>query len=536
MREENRHHHLYAIVALVLIAPLLFIEFPPFVDYYSHISRIFILNHLDAFSTFYSKSATVPPNIAMDVIVGFLSSFMPWQTAGWLFLVTIFGLQLSGLFVLSRRLWGDQKLYAGPLLASALLFNNVLAIGFLNYLFTLGLLFWALVVWLGIRERGWISVPLVGTAIAAILFYGHAVVFAIYAIIVLSHEIRISWPHSRGGTWLFFGQLTKSTLPLLLPLAIALSMQIHEEDLVVSWRSPYLFFRLKSIAWLFDSGWWPFEPAVLAFNILGILGLGALAIYKGRLSFSKSMLAPVVTLTVVFFLMPSRVATGLHLDDRLPLAIALLALASLRIDFKARSHGRLFGVLLVAFLTARGVYIAWDYMDFDKRMQAVMTGLTVVAPGSIVAVMDDQTSPSYSRTPRGYRFRHAASLATTQNPAFVATIHAIPHQQRIVVRPQFEGLYNMQENVPWLVSSLAEVKSILERIRSILCARAKGPAQRWKSLYVVVLHPWETANKMGHLGSVKSRTDDLIVVDMGPRETFCRGGQDLALPVDRGTR
>ena len=71
--------------------------------------------------------------------------------AGQVFTIAAFVLILSGTLALNRALFGYWS--ALPLVAAPLLYNGVLLVGVMNYVFGIGLALWALAAWVALRER-----------------------------------------------------------------------------------------------------------------------------------------------------------------------------------------------------------------------------------------------------------------------------------------------------------------------------------------------------------------------------------------------
>ena len=82
------------------------------------------------------------PNLMIDLIVPVLHRFMSVYLAGQIFTIAAFALIASGTLVFSRALNGRWSPL--PLVALPLLYNGVLLVGVMNYVFGIGLAFWPL--------------------------------------------------------------------------------------------------------------------------------------------------------------------------------------------------------------------------------------------------------------------------------------------------------------------------------------------------------------------------------------------------------
>src|SRR5258705_9320652 len=120
----------------------------------------------------------------MDLIVPVLARVIDIYQAGQLFLILIFAVTLSGALMLNRALSGRWS--ALPLASAPLLYNAMLLVGVMNYLFGVGLTLWALAAWIGLRERAWYVRLGIAALFAVALFFCHLFSVGLFGLALLA--------------------------------------------------------------------------------------------------------------------------------------------------------------------------------------------------------------------------------------------------------------------------------------------------------------------------------------------------------------
>jgi len=139
---------LFVALMAVAIIPVLSHRLPPLSDYVNHLARVHVINEIGEdpnLSRFYSIDWAIIPNLMIDLVVPWLSEVMNVYAAGQTFTVLSFLLIVSGTLALNRALFGRWSVL--PLIAIPLLYNGVLLVGVMNYVFGIGLALWALAGW-----------------------------------------------------------------------------------------------------------------------------------------------------------------------------------------------------------------------------------------------------------------------------------------------------------------------------------------------------------------------------------------------------
>ena len=511
-KSPYRQYLLPVFVLLLVLWPLIFITFPPFLDYYSHLARVHITSNIDDFSEFYAINKTIPPNVSFDVIVRAFLKIVSIETAGWLFLVSVIVVQATGIWILNGRLQGRQGVPIGPIIGCAILYNFVLTMGFLSYLFALGLMLWMIWFWLLIRERSWWITLSLGSGAAILLYFAHLAVFGLYGIIIVGFELQqILRDHQksvRERSYVFI----KSGIPFLVPTLLYIT-SFHGDMHLVQYSQPFFLGKLYAIVGTLNTG---SSPVYL--SIAGLAILATLALTLGRLRFSTSMILPIALLTLLFLGAPTTFAGNRYFDDRLPLPIVLLVCASVRVDFPSRGRTIIVMGALVAFLAIRGIALSQDFMRFDAEVQQSLRLFNRIEPRSVVAVAIDATHPEYSWSARGQANWHVASLAALHAPIFVATTHAFPFQHTMVLKGvPFTDLYAWQKQLPIEVMSGEQLENAVSRYREISQlkpASGETPARRY---YLLLLMPYTLTEAAGTQGVIIGKTKWFLLLQINPK-------------------
>jgi hypothetical protein len=138
-----------ALLSVVLLAvasiPIATHQLPPLSDYINHLARTHVIDAIGTdpdLGRYYVVEWQIIPNLMIDLIVPVLHRFMSVYLAGQIFTIAAFALIASGTLVFSRALNGRWSPL--PLVALPLLYNGVLLVGVMNYVFGIGLALWAL--------------------------------------------------------------------------------------------------------------------------------------------------------------------------------------------------------------------------------------------------------------------------------------------------------------------------------------------------------------------------------------------------------
>lgn len=383
---------------LVALLPLFATPVLPFIDLYNHLARYFVLSHLDAIPLLrqnYAANWSILPNIGLDVIGTLVLRVLPPAFAAHVTVIAIFALQYGGVLFFNRQLAGRTSPLVALLLVP-LLYSFILNWGFANFLFGLGLVFWAAGWWLARRDRLAVALP-VACVLAVVIFLTHGLAFALYGVLLAALELG-----------LFLARRPRPPTALLRALLPVLAQAVV----------PVVLFRLaatsqsqagltnadESVARLAETGalsarlWELFqyrlttivrveEGPALWFDALTFtvqLGVVAALLWRGRLRLARVAWPALVVAALLVALVPPAMFGVGYVADRMPLFMALLVVGSLVPRLRGDGFERTCIGVLAAVVAVRLVVIAagWqayarDYAEFEDVAARLPRGALV---------------------------------------------------------------------------------------------------------------------------------------------------------------
>lgn len=370
-------------IFLVALIPLFATPVLPFIDFYNHVARYFILANIDSSPLFqqnYRSNWTILPNVGLDVIVTGLMTVLPEAVVPRLTIILIFAVQYSGILFFNRALTGRTSPLVA-LLIVPLLYSFILNWGFANFLLGLGLVFWAAGWWLRQRRRLPVALP-VACLLATAIFFVHGLAFALYGILIGMLEIGLWWraPPRRLRPLLLAMPplLAQAVVPVLLFLAAKTSQ--NPEGLT---NADEAITRLSRQGQLADRLWALFQHRIvsivrvaegpsLAFDIATLLAMVALLlllIRDRRVAIAGAAVPALFVFALLVVITPPAMFGVGYVADRMPLVLAMLFVGTLDISVgTSRVAGRVAAVMaIIIAVRLAGIALAWQPYAADKR-------------------------------------------------------------------------------------------------------------------------------------------------------------------------
>jgi hypothetical protein len=113
----------------------------------------------------------IVPNLALDIFGPPLLHVLPVYVAGRALLAGAVVLPVAGVVLYHRAIFGRASWW--PLVAGLVAFNGIFFLGFLNFLYGVGLAFAAAAFWIRLADRRPALAVVVGTVAATGLFFCH---------------------------------------------------------------------------------------------------------------------------------------------------------------------------------------------------------------------------------------------------------------------------------------------------------------------------------------------------------------------------
>lgn len=423
---------LFAALLAVVCVPLFLTPLPPLVDYPNHLARMHVLaslNQSQLLRQYYAIAWRPVPDLAMDLLVPPLLGMVSLQTAGKLFLGLCYFLSTSGVAVLHRVVY--RRWSAWSLTAFLLIYNRLLLWGMVNFVFGLGLAFWALAGWIAWRERGFALRLAFGLIAALAVYFAHLMAFGIYGAMIVGYEAGRSWRHRAAPGPAIRGLLV-ALVPLLPGIVLFASVFVPLHA-AAAFTAGIRFGRparkLDLLFSVFDLYSRPFDVACFGLAVIAT----ATAYWRGWLRIAPEMVAPLVFLALLYIIMPDTLFGATGADRRMPLAMALLLIGGSAWQVSFAQRGRAFLSAALVLFVIRLAVVAANWQASGRIYTELLAGLDALPSGARVAVAFPAEEVNVETTP----LLHFPVLAVARRDAFVSTLFAYPTQQPIA----FSGEY-----------------------------------------------------------------------------------------------
>ncbi|HUZ72438.1 MAG TPA: hypothetical protein VMU87_05590 [Stellaceae bacterium] len=499
-RTRNRVWMLALAAAVLAALPVIAARHLPLLDAPAHEARLAVLRDLlvtGRGSAFYDLSTFFLPNIAFDLIGLKLVGLTDPETAGRIFFGLTLALTLWGVLALNRVAIGRWS--AAPLAASLLLYNLISILGFFSYAFGLALVPWALAARLKLERAALLFRFLAGAILALILLFCHVFDFGIYALMtggfMLAALIDRRIGLVQAGLWAF------ESVPAL---ALYLVMSGGAEGRV-RYEPHFFMIKLFGIVKSVTSG---SMTGDIAF-VIGALLVLVLAFAYARTRLAWPFVPGLVLLGIAYFALPSKLASGSYVDERMPIAVALLTLAGLdmRVRRSTVSDALVAAIGLTLIVKQTALMVLWR--SFDPIIDSIEATLDRLPDGAVV--MQAECQPDSNDIKGVYRERqpsvtHLPALAAFDDTRFIPSIWAIAGQHSIRVKPAYRPWYDLFWSFPASICSAAGYRSALRQTEGLADQQAAA-GRAVPPLYFLLLRPPEPGTLAPEATPVATGTD-----------------------------
>jgi hypothetical protein len=471
-----------AAASALAILPILAAHHLPLLDAPGHEARLAALRDLlitGRGSPFYASGSFFLPNIAFDGIgLGLIYVVGP-ETAGQIFFGLALVLTLWGILALNRVATGRWSFV--PQVSALLLYNLISILGFFSYAFGLALVPWALAARLRLEGSRPVAGFLLGSAFGTILLFCHAFAFGVYAAMsagfvlaaLLGRRLWVAGALARGFE-----------LVPAMGLFVAMPMRGRGE---IRYEPNFFQVKLFGIVEPLTSSCLTADIALAA----GLMAFILLAAASSRAKLAPGFAPGLAALFALYLALPFELGSAANLDKRMPIAIALIALAGLDIHIRRGAAAFVLAGLIVAALMVKQGALAFLWRSFDPVIDAAVASIEALPAGSVV--MQSECHPEASGILSTYRkwqppMTHVAALASFDDTHFVASTWAIPGQQPITIKAPYRGYNRLQTAFKSSTCAADEYRAQLASIRTL--AETEGAAATpAPPLYFFVIRP-----------------------------------------------
>ncbi len=415
----------YALLALLLAAPLLAVEVPLGGDTLNHLARIHVRAHIaddpDLARLFEIRDVLVP-YMGLDWLLTPLARVMPILVVGRIAVVLLLWGLVGAVLVLQRTFTG--RIGFEPLLMGLVSYNALLGWGLLNYaLGVIGALL-GLAAWHRLRGQRWLLRLAVFTMVATLMYFVHLFALALYGVMLGAYEV-----FGRGRPWRTPVRDWMLLAAQFLPAAILwlqLAMPPGAES--GTYWLPEAKFRLLTSPFLFAGASGGLDPGMAV--CVGCLFLLVRSTRSGLLRWNCGLGAMVAVLALVSLILPTQMFGVFIVDLRFPVATACLTIAAVQIVPGANRQLLPLGVLLVAATLVQVGSAGAAMRACDRHYSEIRIALRAVPRGSILTAIEEVELPAPGVRCSNLRiYDHIPQLITLErsgySPGFFARVTSV---------------------------------------------------------------------------------------------------------------
>jgi len=432
---------MFVAVTIAVSIPIITHPLPPLSDYLNHLATAHVVDAVandPDLDRFYRIEWQAIPNLMVDLVVPALHRFMDIYLAGQIFTVAIFLAILSGTLVLNRALYGRWS--ALPLIASPLLYNGVLLIGVMNYLFGIGLALWGFAAWIALRERSWPWRFAVSTLFVLALFFCHLFALGLYGLELLAFETHRLWTRRNEPISLRLIDFVAAGVPFLPALLLLITGPTWESAGVPAyWDLAGKVDGLMLVIGIYHS--------FVAYGLIAAVGFAGALAWRGGLLHMHPVGWSLLGIGAAVYLVLPRVLFAAHLaDQRLPIALAFMLAACFRLDLRVRRLGWGLAALLAVLLTLRLGEVQMVWNDLARGPLEARRSVMAIERGARVLVVHGDRASTGLISDLG--LVHIASLATIERSALVSTAFTVEGKHILQVRDAYRPFVDARDGTP----------------------------------------------------------------------------------------
>lgn len=420
---DKDYRGLFVAVVLLLMAPVVLVEYLPMVDIPGHLARIYILQHYEEvpqFQQVYELSRNWSPYQTMDRMILLLMQGMSIYQAARAFVVLGMIVFAAGCWTLSYSIYG--RITPLAVLALFLQYNSTFFYGYVALQLGVGLALVTIGLWY--RWRGIWTVPRVCvlTMLAVGTYITHLGGYMYLGVGVGWLTLRMWWQQKRISPASLIG-----LVPLLPPVCLYLFL-FKDQGAVNQIIFSNLPQKLRHASILLVGYNLYVDAAVVT-----LLLVAAVAGWKyGRYRLHPEFGSLSIVFGALFLVMPWWLLTASDADARMVLGAGVFFLLALQCELPPFTGKLIYAVALLAFVW-RIVFIGWVWTGQSELIRGHIAFLDQIPQGArVYPVARFPDEPQANKRERV--LAHLPDLATVERQAVVPTTFAVRGQHTLVER------------------------------------------------------------------------------------------------------
>ena len=453
----------FALLCLVLLAPLTLVDVPPLLDYPNHLARAVVLASGASdpiVSRMYAAHWAIIPNLGTDLVLPPLLHLVPVHLAGRIVVGITILLPVLGTVAYSRAVFGCYSPW--PLASGLVAYNATLLLGFLNFVAAIGIALLLAAGWITWRERHPVRAAALATVGATVLFFTHLMGLLFFYVLVAGFEFEQQWPHRPHR------QSVLARLAVLMPSLVApLGLYLVSPLAPVADGAEFASLADKATQLVF-----PFANYILPLDIatgcaIGIFLLACFAMPRCCRVSPGSGLALLLT-ALLFLAVPFAFKGTFFLDTRFVIMFGFLLFGALLPYGLPRLAAVAFTLLFAVRMAV--VLVAW--WQYRGDLAALRSVIAMVRPDDrvFIAAVSPEEAPTYwqngplsRRLSVGLRLdSHLPALLLIEHHAYWPFMFDNLSQQPVETLPPYRELAER-------AGSIADHRELAEPGRIDLC-------------------------------------------------------------------
>lgn len=426
---------IHAVLIAVVLAPMVASEYPPLVDYPNHLARIHILSALaddPILRGIYAANWSLVPNLAMDGLLVPLAKVMPVHLLGRAFVILTMAVFIGGTYTLHRVVQGRTGLW--PAVSLMFVYNRVLAWGFLNYLFGVGLYLFAFAGWIWLRERWrWGPRIAVFSAVAIALFFTHMLALGIYALSIGGYELGRSLARRERPWRDHLAEWARAGVQFVAPAGLWLISSTGTGGGAITFGDiGSKIVAIASMSIFHDVG-----VGVASFFFVAVLVIGG--VLTGSFRLKPAMAAPLIVLGLATLAMPVWLFGSWAADIRLSPVLAVVAVASVRFERRRKLFADVMVMVGSMLLVMKLYSIAGMVPRFDRQVGELRAAVAASVPrgAALLNVADFPFNDPGFKLEFSQVYHQLAAYTVIDQSLFLSFLFTDREKQPLAVTPRY---------------------------------------------------------------------------------------------------
>lgn len=438
-----------ALLALVMLLPVILVRYLPLMDYANHVARFHLLAHhaqLPYFSDYFRVAWQWVPNLGTDIIAQALARYLSTDTIENLIVAIILLVQFGSVVALSQAIHGRSQwsiIFALPFSYSYILMN-----GFANFLLAQGFMLFGLACWVRLAARNPLYAIMASLPIAFVIFMSQGFAFGLYGLLLGAYEIECWWRQNRtsaSSLILRLSRLLPQTLVILPALVYGPLLAAPRADRAAAYGEVWhksteavltraieeAAHRLHLLVHVLDTS----HPLMDIALMLILITTAILLLRRGVLTIAPGWSLPLLVVGMAYILMPPALLGVGAVADRMPLLFWLLFAACARFSGPSRRFAfAMSGVFLIVIVSTT---ISWRRSSFV--MERLIADSNFLRPGDTMTTVLETSGRSERAMPLPRCTPMLHHLVWTHN--VVTPLFTNGDQQPLAVTPKHIQLF-----------------------------------------------------------------------------------------------